>query len=629
MSHRSFSAEEAYEFLASDMESASEDDTPFILLSSSSSEEEEEEPPRRHSRTTTKAAPKWTPPPKNYEPQIPKFTGSSGIKFDTSGFRKIDFFKIYFTHDFVDLMVAQTNLYAQRFLTKNPKSKWTPINAAEMVKFWGLLLNLGLLKKPSIKACWSADILYHTLMFRMTMSRTRFEAILKFLHFIDNEQCPPPDDPSYDSLFKIRPLVEHFSAKFAQAYTPEKCISVGESLVHFNGKLQSCLCLPSNRVRYGLKMYKLCESTSGYIHRFKVYEAKGSRTEPAECPPSLGTSGKIVWDLVHPLLDQGYHLYLHHYYTSIPLLKCLAARRTAVCGTVRKKKRLPKALLGQTLNKGESKALRSENVLCVTYKDRRDVHVLTTIHGNDSTASTETPKPVCVQEYDKYMRGPDLSDLVLQPYVASWQSWVWYKSLAVHIVQMALYNAYVLSRCAGHGGTFHEFQEVVIKTLIFGNLKRERPSTSSGSDVSRIVPGQHFPCEVPQTRKKGRSQKRCRVCSKKGIRKETIYQCDTCPVKPGLCMKECFRIYHTSPIFGDQEGEGPSTSTGSKANRIVPGQHFPCEVPQTGKRGRSQKRCRVCSKKGIRKDTIYQCDTCPVKPGLCMKDCFRIYHTAQ
>ncbi|XP_056424470.1 protein lin-9 homolog isoform X2 [Hyla sarda] len=637
---RSFSAEEAYAFLASDTESASEDDHPFILSSSSSSEEEE--PQRRHPGTTTEAAPEtsdptWIPPPENYEPLIPEFTGSSGIKFSVTGLRKIDFFKMFFTDDFIELMVAHTNLYAQRFLVENPTSiyaklyKWTPVDAVEMVKFWGLLLNMGLSRRPSIRAYWNVDLLYHTPMYWIAMSRIRFESILRFLHYNDNAQCPAQGDPTFDRLFKIRPLLKHFEAQFAKLYTPKKCIAVKESLIQLKEELPFC---QSNRERYGIKIFKLCESTSGYTHRFKIHEGTDSGIEPPECPSSLGSSGKVVWDLVHPLLGQGYHLYLDKVFTSVPLFKCLMSRNTVACGTIRKNQRsFPRPLLGQTLRKGESRALSSDHLLYVRYKDKRDVHVLTTIHREGSAVppqgtTLETPTPDCVLDFKKHMGGFDFSEQVLEPYSDMRSLRVWYKKLAVYVVHMALYNAYVLSQCAGHEGTFMEFQEEIIKTLIFPVKEKKVPSTPSVSVDPRIVPGQHFPSEVPPTGKKGRSQKRCRVCSKRGIRKDTIYQCDTCPVKPGLCMKDCFRVYHTSLVLGDQERDVPSTSLGSEdVARIVPGQHFPSEVPQTGKKGRSQKRCRVCSKKGVRKDTIYQCDTCPVKPGLCMKDCFRVYHS--
>ncbi|KAM3936742.1 piggyBac transposable element-derived protein 4-like [Leptodactylus fuscus] len=337
-----------------------------------------------------------------------------------------------------------------------------------------------------------------------------------------------------------------------KSYIPDQNIAIDESLISFKGRLKFRQYLPSKRARYGIKMYKLCESSSGYTYKFRVYEGRDTRIEPPDCPPILGVSGKIVWDLMHPLLDKGYHLYVDNFYTSIPLFRSLSSRGTAACGTVRRNQRgLPRAHIEQRLRKGESSAVCNENMLLVKYRDKRDVLVLTTANGSGSTSvplrgtSTTVSKPDCILAYNKYMGGVDLSDQVLKPYSAMRKTRVWYKKLVVHMVQMALYNSYVLSRCAGHTGTFLEFQEAIIKSLIFGDLEVPGPSTSE-THGSRIVPGQHFPSEVPQTAKKGKTQKRCRVCYKRGIRRDTIYQCDTCPDKPGLCMKECFRLYHTS-----------------------------------------------------------------------------------
>ncbi|CAJ0961271.1 unnamed protein product [Ranitomeya imitator] len=147
-----------------------------------------------------------------------------------------------------------------------------------------------------------------TPVFHMAIKRTRFEGIQKILHFSDNAQCPPRDDPKFDRLYKIWPMIEHFSRTFAEAYTPQRDIAIDESLVHFKGRLKFRQYLLSNRSRYGTKLYKLCKSTSGYTHRFRVYEGKDTKINPPECPPILGVSGKIVWEFLHQLLDKGYHL---------------------------------------------------------------------------------------------------------------------------------------------------------------------------------------------------------------------------------------------------------------------------------------------------------------------------------
>ncbi|CAJ0959721.1 unnamed protein product [Ranitomeya imitator] len=72
---------------------------------------------------------------------------------------------------------------------------------------------------------------------------------------------------------------------------------------------------------------------------------------------------------------------------------------------------------------------------------------------------------------------------------------------------MAMLNAFLLLRCARHTDTSYlQFQEVVVKALIFGTPEGEGPSTS-GTEGARIVPGQHFPGVVPPTGKKGKPQK--------------------------------------------------------------------------------------------------------------------------
>lgn len=246
------------------------------------------------------------------------------------------------------------------------------------------------------------------------------------------------------------------------------------------------------------------------FHQINIYQGKDSQINPPECPPFLGISAKIVWDLIYPLLGKGYHLYLDNYYTGINLLKALMSRNTVACGTVRKNhKGLCKMLLGQRLKVGESRAVHSEHLLCVKYKDRRDVLMLSTIHDAQSSLvpahgsrPTQVPKPVCLQDYNKYMGGVDLSDQVLQPYNAMRKTRVWYKKISVHLTQIAMYNSFVLYRYIGSKDTFLQFQEKVIKSLIFAEQELEASaSTPSTSSVVRIVPGQHFPGEIPVTGK--------------------------------------------------------------------------------------------------------------------------------
>ncbi|XP_056403372.1 gastrula zinc finger protein XlCGF26.1-like [Hyla sarda] len=108
----------------------------------------------------------------------------------------------------------------------------------------------------------------------------------------------------------------------------------------------------------------------------------------------------------------------------------------------------------------------------------------------------------------------------------------------------------------------------------------------------------------------------------------------SCPECEKCFTQKCNLVKHQqihtvlkARIFGDRERAGQSSQgTGNIGAMIVPVQHFPGEVPHTGKKGRSQKKCSVCNRRGIQKDTTTQCDTCPDHPGLCIKNCFKEYH---
>ncbi|XP_056388350.1 piggyBac transposable element-derived protein 4-like [Hyla sarda] len=517
---RTYTSEEAYAFLASSSGSDSGKELLYLPSSSSSSStDSDEEPPRCHPRHSTEPGPststdqgpsatsEWALA-SNFVPHLPEFVATAGIHVDTTGLKEADFFQLFFSEELISMIVEETNRYGEQFIAAHPQAyharpyQWMPTNTLELKKFLALFFNMGIIKKPTIRSYWSMDLVYHTPLYHSVMPRAHFEVLLKFLHYANTENCALPSDPNFDRIYKILPLINYLNQTFSKTYTSEKEVAVDESLVHYKGKLHFRQYLPNKRARYGVKLYKLCESATGYTHKFRVYEGKDSEIDPPECPPVLKTTEKIVWDLVHPLLDQGYNIYLDNFYTSVPLLRCLLAKGTNACGTIRENHRdLPKIFVRQKLKKGESKAVCKDNMMLVKYRDKHDVLVLTTIHPDRSTpvqvrgTIDRAPKPVCIQDYNKFMGGVDLSDQVLQPYTALRKTRAWYKKLALHLLQIAMYNAFVLYKCAGNTGTYLQFQENVIKTFLFGDQEGEG-SRATGSE-NRIAPGQHFPGVVP------------------------------------------------------------------------------------------------------------------------------------
>ena len=94
----------------------------------------------------------------------------------------------------------------------------------------------------------------------------------------------------------------------------------------------------------------------------------------------------------------------------------------------------------------------------------------------------------------------------------------------------------------GGGLNFLKFQhEVIGEMLINDAVHRE---DSAGNEVIRLTE-RHFPDRLESTATWSKRQARCRVCSKKGIRKDVRTYCPDCPMKPGLCAVPCFKLWHT------------------------------------------------------------------------------------
>ena len=82
-----------------------------------------------------------------------------------------------------------------------------------------------------------------------------------------------------------------------------------------------------------------------------------------------------------------------------------------------------KALTTQKLRKGEIKALYSGRLMVLKWKDKKDVHMLSTIHdaSTKEVGSTNAPKvkPKVCCDYNDTMSGVDLSDAFLSAYPSS------------------------------------------------------------------------------------------------------------------------------------------------------------------------------------------------------------------
>ncbi|KAK0142031.1 PiggyBac transposable element-derived protein 4 [Merluccius polli] len=213
----------------------------------------------------------------------------------------LDVFSLIFTDELWDTLVTETNRYAEQVRAQTPTtSKWTPVSKTEMRTFLGLCLCFGILKLPARRDYWrQTKWLYQTSVPR-AMSRDRFDMIWRYLHLQDN--LDPALDKS-DKLWKIRRFMDLLLLQFQALYEVNGYVSVDESMVKYKGRLAFRQYLPMKPVKWGIKVWVMAESKTGYVNNFQVYTgAIAGKTE-------TGLAHRIVSDLATPYFDS--NLCLH------------------------------------------------------------------------------------------------------------------------------------------------------------------------------------------------------------------------------------------------------------------------------------------------------------------------------
>ena len=499
------------------------------------------------------------------------FTGIPGLKVDLpEDPTPMDFFNLMFDEAMWDTIVVQTNLYARNRITNDQLSrhsrltKWTDVNVDEMKVFFALVFAMGIVRKPDIADYWISEECIKTPFFGEHMAKDRFLNILGNLHLVNNAEGEEGNDP----LYKLRVFINMLKNNFDK-YSPEENLSIDEGTCPFKGRVKFRVYNPAKPNKWGIKLYQVCESSSGYCIGFDIYDGSEGCTVFAE---SVGVDDdatkttKIVVGLLARcgLLGKGHRVYLDNYYTSPELADELDANDTYMCGTVKKNRRnMPKVFSQIKLKSGDSIFRRKGNTLVIKHNDKRDVHMISTFH-EASYSVTNKPgrngqavlKPTPVVDYCKNMGGVDLSDQILQYYDVLRRTLKWWKKLFFHLLNLMLVNAYKLYRKLVNGQrrrSHVKFRADIVNALIESATEVNKPKRKVGRKPTPVgrLHGHHFPVYIPakQGAKRKRPVRDCVACNpgqskRVGFkRQQSSYMCDKCEVT--LCVPECFRVYHT------------------------------------------------------------------------------------
>ena len=457
---------------------------------------------------------------------IHPFTANSGVSefiFDKYAGESPTELSIFL--DFMDplfsIITTETNNYARKQLSndnrksKSDDDKWFDTTEDEIKAYFALCILMSQVRKPRIQLYWSKSRCIETPIFSETMSRERFLLISRFLHFTDDTVT----GDAGDKLKKLRPIINHFLEKFSSLFLLSENIVLDESLMKFRGRLPYVQCNRSKRARFGIKIYKICDSDTGYCNSFRIY------TGDDMIEPSLPASTNVVMHMCEPLFNKGHSLYLDNWYMSPDLCKRVSEKGTNIVGTVRaNRKNMPADISTIKLKRGEYQAWFCNNILCLKWKDNKDVHFLSSKHETANITTTgklrrkrgqqpreEIEKPRLALDYQDGMKGVDLQDQVTALFPIMRRTVKGYRKIFFYLLDICIFNAFVVHCTWSEKKKRYTDFRVAAATQLLETVQlpdykvRGRPSSITTPLRLQAKNWAHFPMRIPSTDEKKKS----------------------------------------------------------------------------------------------------------------------------
>lgn len=456
--------------------------------------------------------------------------------------KPIDFFFLLLDDIFLGEICRYTNQYAfevvfaQKNLTPNSRiNAWKDLTVEELKTFIGVLLHTGTIKLNRLQDYWRKEYLFNLKCISTFMSRDRYMAILRCLHFTSvNEQ------PNVKSTAKIDNVIFYFNNKMRSVYYPQKQLSLDEAMVLWRGRLHFRQYIKGKRHKYGLKLYTLTEH-QGFILKFLLYAGQSDTIVGGK-----GHTEKVVMYLAKEYLDKGHSIYMDNFYNSYSLASKLLSHNTYCTGTLRAgRKNLPREVINAPLKKGETIERYSNGVMVGKWKDKRSVLYLSTEHENVTAEfinkrGVTKSKPLPIIKYNAFMSGVDRADQLMSYHPCERKTIRWYKKIFVHVIQMIMMNALTLYNKHKQKMNMYDFRLEIIRELLPNNIVNESPAQK------RLRQEAHKLTKITERDANNKTKrKKCRYCCKKGKKNvKTTFHCVLCEDKPGLCMETCFEVYH-------------------------------------------------------------------------------------
>lgn len=437
----------------------------------------------------------------------------------------------------------------------------------EIEMFICIIIFMGICRLPTYELYFKVKDNIFCQSFPSTLlTFNRFKEILKYLHVFDGEKLI--EDRKHRDLSPLDYLINYFNNRFSECYTPEKNLSIDESLAKWSGKGGEKCYFPLKSAKKGLKLYSCCESKSGYALKIQLYNGEKI----------------ILIDRVKSLLSEynnlNYHVYFDNFYTSYGLIKELENVGFYCCGTMRDGRGGPKNFK-KNITKNTIQ-LRSKNgVNIFGFYDNAPVCIMSNIHdGRDflkedyvfveeidrkkerkrrKIPKKEKPfiKTKLCSDYNSNMGGVDLMDQMTTYYSMNKKTQKWTTKITFHLLNIAIHNSYILQRKYSNKDRNYLGYLLTLISYISGKYTKPNPGPNAyllknydeicdlyqkKDDFNDLFGSYENSNQNGHYTRKMEKRLQCHYCKLSSIRKLTQCKCSKC--HEPLCVYECFEEFH-------------------------------------------------------------------------------------
>lgn len=372
-------------------------------------------------------------------------------------------------------------------------------------------------RNQELSSFWSAE--WGNPIFKETISRNRFQTIMRFLRFDQKDTRPQRLEENKFAL--ANEMWDGFVSNSILCYKPGADITIDEQLLATKARCPFTQYMGNKPDKFGIKLWVAADVGSKYMLNSAPYLGK---KETRSGDLLLGES--VVLKLAQPFIGKGRNISTDNFFTSLKLARILLAKTTSLVGTVNKKKRELPSCVNKTMPLFETKVFKNAQATLTIYqcKRKKNVCILSTAHSAAGSFSGPKAKPEPVVYYNQTKVGVDVLDQMVKMYSVKAATRRWPVVVFYNMLDMAAVNAWVLyKKCLGLKTPRRDFILELVNQLRADHMRTKRPPLTGLVAAPASVPSpssagtadtRRRQCQIRKNCAKNRSTNACVKCEK-------------------------------------------------------------------------------------------------------------------